>query len=553
MRKLIFLGLYLAFVIPCQAKIIYVDVNTPDNNDGSSWAKAYKYLQDALADANSSGDVNEIRVAQGSYRPDECSVDPNGTGDRTATFQLNNGIALRGGYAGYSSPDPNAHDIQLYETILSGDLDCNDVEISSPADLPNESSRGENSYHVVSILGAVEATTILDGFTITGGYANNDDAPPYDVQGGGIYGTSVSNLATISNCIISENFAQQNGGGTYLCRGSGTDCAITRNCAFCGGGVTYGGSITKCTVSYNCSYDVGGRGGGLYACSGPINNCTIRNNSARYGGGIEVWGTISITDCIFTSNSGTFGGAIDNYGACPRISNCTFTGNGATWGGGICNFEGSPIVTNCVFSKNMGSTYPYSYTGGGVDHVNGYSSAAYVNCTFVDNSVGLGVSYGSPPSDLTVQNCIFWENEQSILNNTGSTITVTYSDMQGGWAGSGGNNIDTDPCFADPTNGDYHLKSQAGRYDPRNQIWIEDAVTSLCIDAGDPESSIGWEITPNGARVNMGAYGGTWQASKSYFGQPVCSKPIVGDIDGDCKVDFVDFAFMASHWLEDNR
>ncbi|GAG47885.1 unnamed protein product, partial [marine sediment metagenome] len=46
-------------------RTIYVDANTPDNNDGSSWAKAYKYLQDALADANSSGDVNEIWVAQG--------------------------------------------------------------------------------------------------------------------------------------------------------------------------------------------------------------------------------------------------------------------------------------------------------------------------------------------------------------------------------------------------------------------------------------------------------------------------------------------------------
>lgn len=50
----------------------------------------------------------------------------------------------------------------------------------------------------------------------------------------------------------------------------------------------------------------------------------------------------------------------------------------------------------------------------------------------------------------------------------------------------------------------------------------------------------------------MGAYGGTAEASKSYFGSPVCETIIAGDINGDCKVDFVDFKLMASHWLEDN-
>jgi len=82
--------------------------------------------------------------------------------------------------------------------------------------------------------------------------------------------------------------------------------------------------------------------------------------------------------------------------------------------------------------------------------------------------------------------------------------------------------------------------------------WTKDEVTSLCIDAGDPASPIGLEPFPNGGIINMGAYGGTAEASKSYFGEPVCEIIVAGDINGDCKVNFTDFAIMAEHWLEDN-
>jgi hypothetical protein len=101
--------------------------------------------------------------------------------------------------------------------------------------------------------------------------------------------------------------------------------------------------------------------------------------------------------------------------------------------------------------------------------------------------------------------------------------------------------------------GDYHLKSQAGRWEPDSETWVQDDVTSPCIDAGDPNSPIALEPFPNGGIVNMGAYGGTVEASKSYFGKPVCEAIVAGDINGDCKVDFNDLILMAAHWLEDNR
>ena len=97
------------------------------------------------------------------------------------------------------------------------------------------------------------------------------------------------------------------------------------------------------------------------------------------------------------------------------------------------------------------------------------------------------------------------------------------------------------------------MKSQAGRWDPNSQSWVQDDVTSPCIDAGDPMSPIGFEPFPNGGIINMGAYGGTVEASKSYFGEPVCETIVAGDINGDCKVDFKDFALMSLHWLKDNN
>ena len=90
---------------------------------------------------------------------------------------------------------------------------------------------------------------------------------------------------------------------------------------------------------------------------------------------------------------------------------------------------------------------------------------------------------------------------------------IRYNNIQGGWEGDG--NIDVDPCFADSENRDYHLKSEAGRWDPVSKSWIIDEETSPCIDAGDPDSSVGDEPVTNGDRINMGAYGGTAEASKS--------------------------------------
>ncbi len=185
-----------------------------------------------------------------------------------------------------------------------------------------------------------------------------------------------------------------------------------------------------------------------------------------------------------------------------------------------------------------------------------------------------------------VSNCIIWGNSSPAIEgrvqvegrgpavpggNNSPTIDgreqeifINYCNVQGGWPGEG--NIDVDPNFVSVgywdqngtpedandnfwVDGDYHLRSQAGRWDQQGQTWMQDDVTSPCIYAGDPNSPIGVEPFPNGGRVNMGAYGAGNKASKTYFGEPVCETVLAGDINGDCVVDFEDISIIVSHWM----
>jgi hypothetical protein len=216
-----------------------------------------------------------------------------------------------------------------------------------------------------------------------------------------------------------------------------------------------------------------------------------------------------------------------------------FSGNSVNQGGGgVFNWYCSTLmVTNCIFIGNT------AYWGGGI--TNGHSSLAIINCTFSGNSATYGggiVNYYDTDADVT--NCILWGDSAPNGPEIDGGGSVSYSDVQGGWPGEG--NFDADPCFANPTGGDYHLQSQAGRWDPNQETWVRDANTSVCIDAGDMSSTVGSEPFPNGGMINVGAYGGTSEASKSYSGLSAVS----GDLNGDGNVDFIDFAILAHGWPE---
>jgi len=540
-------------------QIIYVDVDANGLNDGTSWDNAYNYLQDGLADAASSPKPVEIRVAQGTYKPDQgASQTP---GDRYATFQLIDGVTIKGGYAGFGEPDPNARDIELYETILSGDLAGNDVDVNEPRELYDEPSRAENSYHVTTIYD-IEETVVFDGFTIIAGNANGY---PWEYSsGGGLFNRPfLGGRPTITNCTFTQNSARR-GGGMYNWQNN----SVVNNCRFASNGADDGG-------------------GGIYDVYGSpeFRACTFIGNSAECGGGIVSWDSNPIVnDCLFIGNSADFGGAILNVHSKPKLNNCMLVDNSAELGGGINNSNCDDVsLKNCKIKTNSatvgGGIYGYlsettlsncilagnSATAGGAISFDEKSKVTVNSCTFNGNlatygdAVGCYSYFGSKPSKYDIRNCILWDGCGEIWNNDGSEIIISYSDVQGGEGGIydpcnglvwGAGNIDVDPCFADANNSDFHLKSQAGRWDPNSDSWVRDDVTSPCIDAGDPASPIGYEPFPNGGIINMGTYGETAEASKSYFGEPLCETIVAGDINGDCIVNFKDFALMACHWLE---
>jgi hypothetical protein len=166
------------------------------------------------------------------------------------------------------------------------------------------------------------------------------------------------------------------------------------------------------------------------------------------------------------------------------------------------------------------------------------------------------IDYSGPTTQLTIHHCNLAGNEND---------TYVYGDPNLLDLDVDDSNIDADPYFASPGwwdsngtpeelddfwgEGDYHLQSQAGRWDNMVKDWVTDDITSPCIDAGDPYGPIGLEPFPNGGYANMGAYALTEEASKSYFGEPPCETIIAGDINGDCHVDFKDLQILVNNWL----
>jgi len=607
-------------------RIIYVDDDAVGTNNGSSWQNAYAFLQDALADTETADKPIEIRVAQGIYTPDRNSTSPDGTGNRNATFQLINNVTIKGGFAGFNETDPNARDIEACETILSGDLSRNDLDVYDPGNLYDLPDRYDNSEIVVTGSNT-DATAVLDGFTITDGYiwvvtyrlggapsggagmsissgsptlidctftdnvtGNSggglliyDDSNPtllnckftrnYAGSGGGLFSSTSS--PTLINCIFSDNYAQHQGGGIYNVSGNPilTNCTFRRNSTYGsrnkGGGMYNRNSsivLTNCTFIENSA----ATGGGMFNkdCNTELNMCEFGGNTASsYSGAVSNSGQLIVKGCVFKEN---YPGAVEDGGSPigPIFTDCTFSGNSSPYdGGAVCVYMAT--FSHCLFAGNR-SLGEHS-TGGAVYS---FSTATFNNCTFSNNWADFGRSIYCDGTAY-VNNCIFWGGEDQVFvyEPSGVSIFVDYSDIQGGWTWPGEGNIDADPCFADPgywadaddpniaaepndpnavwVNGDYHLKSQAGRWNPACQSWIQDDVTSPCIDAGDPNSPIGHEPFPNGGIINMGAYGGTAEASKSYFGGPVCETIIAGDINGDCKVDFDDLMILMAHWLGD--
>ncbi|MHC4314781.1 MAG: right-handed parallel beta-helix repeat-containing protein, partial [Planctomycetota bacterium] len=276
----------------------HVDADAWGANTGRNWFDAFNLLQDALAVA-APGD--KIKVAGGTYKPDQGGGQT--PGDRTATFNLIDEVVIEGAYGGFGEADPDARDIEAYESILSGDLQGNDG--------PNFTNNADNSHHVVRAL-ISGGGAVLDGFTVTAG--NAVGSPPAG-QGGGIY--IVTGSPVLVKCTFIGNKAGRGGGASNSNYGSDDpsfiSCKFIGNSAGVGGGMeSQGGepSLTNCVFSGNVST---GSGGGLLnmgESDATMTNCTLSGNSAVNGGGIfntTVTASVEVLNCILWDNSDSGG------------------------------------------------------------------------------------------------------------------------------------------------------------------------------------------------------------------------------------------------------
>ena len=193
----------------------------------------------------------------------------------------------------------------------------------------------------------------------------------------------------------------------------------------------------------------------------------------------------TLINCTFTGNSSIdySGGGLQNHNSDPTLINCTFSGNTADhdsagyggYGGALYNTgDASPTLTNCTFNGN------WAYRYGGAIYNFHYSNPTLTNCTFAGNSAVKGRalycdSYQQQhPSDVKMANCILWDDGNEVWNNDGSTIMITYSDVQGGWPGDG--NINADPLLVDPPGGDLHLAAGSPGIDAGDNVSVPSSV-----------------------------------------------------------------------------
>jgi hypothetical protein len=330
--------------------IVHVDENSEGLQTGYAWATAYRSLADALRAAEQNPTVQQIWVAKGTY-PTAQSGAP-----RESTFRLRDNLALYGGFAGDETPVEHRNP-SLNETVLTGDVDLDDPEFSDCC-IGNDSPscddticnstvclvdpfccavtwdqicatlartlcssvcghRSDNSYHVVTA-SDTDSTAILDGFTITGGYAN--EFANKNKYGAGLF--MLNGSPTINGCIFTHNVASF-GGGIYSFNGSRpniTNCQFVQNASDSGGGFVSGdeSAASASPTLVNCLFN------GNYAAGAAVDSIPLGN-----GGAAWIKGAGTFTNCTFHSNRGlTTGGVWNEFGVdVLELTNSVLWGN----------------------------------------------------------------------------------------------------------------------------------------------------------------------------------------------------------------------------------
>ncbi len=375
---LFLMGLMLITSAVSAQSTIYVKGDVT-GGDGSTWAMAFQYLDDAVAAAQS-GD--QIWVAAGTYIPGGAAP------VRDTFFTMKNGVDIYGGFAGNETM-LSERNFTTNVTTLSGDIGGDDG-----VDDYFSTARFANTKNVFVVDTSVNSA-ILDGFTISHGHTDTA-ATSTDLRGGGMY---ILGSPTVRNVIFESNYANF-GGGAYP-RGLEASGTTFENCVF--------------------RNNRGNSGGGLFTAAAEdvmVLNCDFLNNQASAGGGAFPNGNLDLTfdGCVFRGNSanGSEGGAMLVVSVLGlTMDNCVFSSNTTTNRGGAFYLQNSDFTMDqCVVDSNDAGTF-----GGGFTALT--CNFAVTNSSFTGNITGTGfeaggaiaaASFTGTTSDVILANTSFSQN-----------------------------------------------------------------------------------------------------------------------------------------------
>jgi len=410
--------------------IIYVNHAATGANDGNSWNDAYTSLQDALQAAQI-GD--EVWVAAGTYFPDHGVLVTNG--NRGESFTIPGGVSLYGGFSGNESSRSERNWIEN-RTILSGDLFENDDELLT---LDNP-LRFDNAYHVVRMFDLIDKV-ILDGFTISGGMANESWAgsdAAVEIQS--YHDDPVSpGLIRISNCLFTNNVSKSGAVSIGVAPSPSepavliVDSEIRNNWGLSSAGIdAVSGKtlIRNVLITENEAADTGAIRIGsetVYIVGSVISHNRGQDQiSAGTGAALYMWDNSIVANVAFLS-------PVHIHDADYVSMNNIFTGNSdSSWGNAIFVNGGDTNIINSVFAFNSG-------TGAG-------------------GIVGSGSAIFSQYANTRVSNSIFWDNaapsNSEIVNRNSEkgTVQINHSLLQYALPSGvtdGGGLISGDPLFQD--------------------------------------------------------------------------------------------------------
>jgi len=294
-----------------------------------------------------------------------------------------------------------------------------------------------------------------------------------DGLGGGVY-LRQGTLSMVNDSDLIGNNAIY-GGGAYVVTGTltveGTSSWIYNNTATMnGGGVAALGSTVYLRDSAQLYSNTAQSGGGAYLDDSGLycRKAAIRyNTAASYGGGVYAtngsmldmdlgsYPCLGVRCSRLSSNTATtnYGGGAYLNNSTADLRNTFIEHNSANYGGGVYAFDSSTVY---LYNSLMARNDAVSGTGDAI-RLNSSSTLTGAGNTLAYNNAGgaaTGQAVGLSTSSLSLHCSIIWGHTSSI--NTAGQV-VTYSDIQGGYAGVG--NLNTDPLFIAPASGDYHLQN----------------------------------------------------------------------------------------------